>query len=120
MKTFMFDPTLPVLPLDNPAELESLLALIKEHIATETEFAALLQLHDDDTPEFAANGGDALSTKGEEGYWEIAGHPATALNTILLKGRYLAARHAAGELSFTHAVAFVASFLEYPDGRASL
>lgn len=112
MATFTFHPTNPVLPLDNPAEQGSLLKLINEHIAVEAEFGALLSEHDDDSAAFKEKGGEALSVKGYDGYFEIIGHPATALNTILLKARYLAARKAVGDLSFEHAEAFVASFLD--------
>lgn len=117
MAALTFAPTLPVLPLDNPAELDSLLKLINEHIATEAEFAALLSEHDDDSPAFKEKGGEALSTKGYDGYFEIIGHPATAVNTVLLKARYLAARQAVGDLSFEHAEAFVESFLDEQAGK---
>ncbi|WLR94858.1 hypothetical protein [Shinella zoogloeoides] len=118
MKPFVFDPTLPVLPMDNPAELESLTKLINEHIEIEARFSALLCKHDDDTVAFKNAGGDALSQKGNDGYFEIASHPATSINTILLKARYLAARKASGDLSFEQAVEFVASFIDLAPAMA--
>lgn len=97
-------------------EREALLALINEHIDNETRFCATLDEHDDDSPEFAAKGGDDLSTRGIELIHAIAMHPATSFEAILLKGRYLAARRARGDLSYEVAFAFVESFLDRAEG----
>ncbi|WP_439618344.1 hypothetical protein [Shinella sp.] len=110
MEKFTFDRRVPVLPVDDVVERESLLVLIDEHIDNETKFAALLSEHEDDTPEFAAKGGHHLSTRGVELIHAIAAGPASSFAAIVLKGRYLAARRACGDLSYEEAFLFVESF----------
>lgn len=91
-------------------ERESLLALIDEHKAVNQAFKDLLHLHDDDSPEFAAKGGPDLSSREVEILNAVVDYPTSSINNIILKGRYLAALQAAGDLGFEQAEAFVKTF----------
>lgn len=97
-------------------ERESLLALINEHIANEAKFEEVLDHHETGTPEFQQAGGDELSSRGINLMLAIAAHPATSFETVMLKGRYFASRHANGDLGRPEAFAFAASFSDNAEG----
>lgn len=97
-------------------ERESLLALINEHIANEASFDEVLDHHQTGTPEFEDAGGDHLSMRGIELMLAIAAHPATSFETVILKGRYFAARRASGDLGHREAFAFADSFCDKAEG----
>ena len=85
-------------------EREELLALIKEHRATLDASEAI-------TPEdFEEAGGGEIGQKEVALLMQVASFPAVSAETILLKGRYLAALHANHSLGFEFAEAFVESF----------
>lgn len=97
-------------------ECDEVLALIAQHIENEGKFCALLDEYDDDTPEYAAIGGEELSDRGLKLIKAIASYPAASFDAIMLKGRYLAARRAHGGLAYEDAFLFVESFLDKWEG----
>lgn len=97
-------------------ERDDLLALINEHIDDRKKFSELLDQYDDDTPEFAEKGGVEMSARGVELIDAIAAYPCKSFEAVMLKGRYLAARRAQGDLSYEEAFAFVESFLDVQEG----
>jgi hypothetical protein len=101
LQPFVFDPE----PFQAQIiELETLLALIREHRATLDASEAIT------AEEFEEAGGGEIGQKEVALLMQVASFPALSAEAILLKGRYLAALHANHALGFEFAEAFVESF----------
>ncbi len=99
-------------------ERKTLLAMIDEH-QTKLKATEALDAEDDgDMSEAWENARTELGNAENAFLMKIATYPTRSIDTIVLKGRYLAALQANHALGFEFAEAFVESFAEM--GKASL